>query len=90
MSSFGQVKLSKVWKMLDSCADGYEAVEQQHSWRVMYKGRTYPKLQLGKRSSATREVELGHVKKMIRHLGIDPECASRHLPQLPKPKSRDQ
>jgi hypothetical protein len=54
---------------------------------VMYKGRTFPKLQLGKRSSSTREVELGHVQKMIRHLGVDPECAWRHLPQLPKPKS---
>ena len=88
MSSFGQVKLTKVWKMLDACAEGYKVVEQAHSWRVMYEGRTFPRLQLGKRSSATREVELGHVQKMVRHLGIDPECAWRHLPQLPKPKSR--
>ncbi|MFP3941185.1 MAG: hypothetical protein ACLF0P_12820 [Thermoanaerobaculia bacterium] len=87
MSSFGQVKLKKVWKMLDRCAPGYEAVEQGHLWRVMYKDKTFPALQLGKRSSKTPEVELGNVQKMVKHLGVDPWCAWRHLPQLNKPKS---
>jgi len=87
MSSFGQVKLKKVWQMLERCAPGYRRVEQGHLWRVTYKGKTFPSLQLGKRSSSTPEVELGNVKKMVRHLGIDPECAWRHLPQFPKPKS---
>ncbi len=85
MSSFGQVKLSKVWKMLDACADGYKAKEQPHTWRVTYRGRTFPSLQLGKRASNKPEVELGCVQKMIRHLGIDLDCAWRHLPQLRKP-----
>ena len=90
MSSFGQVKLSKVWRMLDKCADGYVPKEQKHLWCVMYKGKTFPSLQLGKRSSNTPEVELGNVQKMVNHLGIDQECARKYLPQLRKPKSQDQ
>jgi hypothetical protein len=86
MSSFGQVKLSKVWKMLDRCADGYTAVQQRHNWRVMWRGKTYPNLQLGRRKSKTPEVELGHVQKVVNHLGIDQECAWEDLPQLRKPK----
>jgi len=88
MSSFGQVKLSKVWKMLENCADGYIAKEQKHLWRVMYEGKTFPSLQLGKRSSKTPEVELGNVQKMVNHLGIDQDCARLYLPQLRKSKSR--
>lgn len=87
MSSFGQVKLKKVWKMLDRCAPGHEVVEQAHLWKVMYKGKTFPSLQLGKRSSKTPEVELGIVQKMVNHLEIDQQCAWRNLPQLRKPKS---
>lgn len=87
MSSFGQVKLSKVWKMLDRCAAGYTVAEQGHNWRVMYRGQTFPNLQLGKRKSKTPEVELGVVQKMLNHLGIDQECAWGELPQLRKPKS---
>jgi hypothetical protein len=89
MSSFGQVKLSKVWKMLDRCAPGHTVVEQGHLWRVMYRDKTFPALQLGKRSSKTPEVELGIVRKMVNHLGIDQNCAWKNLPQLRKPKSKD-
>lgn len=86
MSSFGQVKLSKGWKMLRKCAEGYEKIEQPHKWRIEYHGRTFPDLPLGNRTSKTPEVELGVVRKMIRHLGIDPECAYEYLPQVGKPK----
>lgn len=88
MSSFGQVKLSKVWKMLDECAPGYTAKEQPHNWRVTYGGKVFHNLQLGKRSSKTPEVELGVVQKMLNHLGIDQDCAWRNLPQLRKPKKK--
>ena len=88
MSSSGQVKLSKVWKMLDACAPGYQKTLQQHNWRIDYQGRRYPNLQLGKRKSNTPEVELGHVEKMVNHLLIDRNCAWKHLPQLNKPKRR--
>lgn len=86
MSSHGQVKLSKVWKMLETCAPSHRRIEQKHNWRIEYRGRTYPNLQLGKRNSKSPEVELGHIEKMIRHLEIDADCAWRCLPQLNKPK----
>lgn len=82
MTSFGLVKLRRVWKMLDHCAEGYQVKEQAHLWRVTYKDRVFPALQLGKRSSTTPEIELGNVKKMVRHLRIDQDCASKYLPQL--------
>jgi len=84
MSSFGTVHLSKIWKMLKKCADGYKAIELAHKWRVEYRGRTFPDLPIGRRGSNTPEVELGVVKKMIRHLQLDPDCVHRHLPQIPK------
>lgn len=87
MSSHGQVRLSKVWKMLDACAPGHRRIEQKHNWRIEFQGRTYPNLQLGKRASSSPEVELGHIEKMIRHLAIDAHCAWKHLPQLNKPKT---
>lgn len=87
MTSFGQVKLSKVWAMLRRCADGYRRIEQSHKWRVEFNGRVFPDLPLGKRKSKTPEVELGVVRKMVRHLGIDSDCAHKYLPQLGKPKS---
>ena len=82
MSSFGQVQLSRVWKMLKKCAEDYAAIEQPHSWRIEYDGKVYPNFPLGKRSKATPEIELGHVRKMVRHLGLDPQCVRKHLPQL--------
>lgn len=84
MTSFGRVKLSKIWRMLERCAEGYRAVEQPHKWRVEYAGRTFPDLPLGKRASKTPEIELGAVKKMCRHLRLDPDCVHKHLPQIPK------
>lgn len=59
MTSFGRVELSKIWRMLERCAEGYRAVEQPHKWRVEYAGRTFPDLPLGKRASKTPEIELG-------------------------------
>lgn len=86
MTSFGQVRLSKVWKMLRKCARGYTRVEQQHKWRIEHEGRTFPDLPLGQHGRDDPEIELGIIRKMIRHLKIDPECAFRYLPQIGKPK----
>lgn len=83
MTSFGRVKLSKVWKMLKKCAVGYERIEQPHKWRVTYGDRTFPDLPIGKRARSDPEVELGVVKKMVRHLRLDIDCVRRHLPQIP-------
>jgi hypothetical protein len=68
--------------MLDHCARGYRRVEGAHKWRVEFAGRTFPDLPIGRRKSRTPEVQLGAVKKMVRHLQVDPRCAERELPQL--------
>jgi hypothetical protein len=72
MSSFGQVKLSEVWDMLNQCAAGWKKKEYTHFWCVMYNGKTYTSLP--KRS----ETQIGHVKKLARHLGIL-DCAKKRL-----------
>jgi hypothetical protein len=84
MSSFGLIQLSKVWKMLERCAEGYRRIEQPHKWRVEYRGRTFPDLPLGKRASKTPVVQRGVVRKMVRHLELDSECVAVYLPELGK------
>jgi hypothetical protein len=59
--------------MLESCAPGYSIRLATHSRVIKYKGRTYrslPKFQT---------LELGHVRKMVRFLGIDKECAAKWI-----------
>lgn len=82
MSSNGQVQLKKVWKMLNKCADGHKAIEQQHLWRIEFQGRTFPSLPIGRRKVKVPEVQLGIVRKMVRHLQLDEKCVRRHLPQI--------
>lgn len=68
--------------MLDRCADGYQRREQGHFWRVEYRNRVFPALPLGKRKSKTPVVEIGVLKKMVRHLELDLDCVFKNLPQL--------
>lgn len=68
------VALAVVWAMLDHCAPGYERVEGDHYWRVMFEGKTYPRLPLGKhgsRKANVTDVEVAHVRRMARVLGIE-------------------
>jgi len=85
VTSRGQVKLKKLIKMLDTCAPGYSMeAKKHHSW-VSYRGRTFRSLPLGqhgKRKPGAVEIEIGHIKQLIRHLAIDPECARKNLAQL--------
>lgn len=81
MTSYGEIKLSKIWKMLGKCAPGYRRFELGHHWKIDFGDRTYTRLPLGKRRSKTPSVQLGHVRKMARHLGIQ-DCAKKELPQL--------
>lgn len=68
--------------MLDVCAPGYRRKQREHNWCVMYAGKTYHRLPLGEHGKrADPEVKLGHVKQMVRQLGIE-DCAKREIPQL--------
>lgn len=81
MTSFGTVKRSKVFKMLDNCAKGHDRVELQHLWRIDFRGRT-ELLQLGKRSENDPEIQIGNVKKLVKALNLDKPCVKKYLPQL--------
>src|SRR6202050_2910510 len=66
--------LSKVEKMLKECAPGYTIRLANHSRVIHFGGkvyRTFPKHD---------PVENGHIRKMVRFLGIGTSCASKHLP----------
>lgn len=68
--------------MLSHCAPGYEKKGQTHSWCVMYNGITFPTLPLGKHGRRENpEIEIFHVKKMIRDLEIM-SCAGMFNPVL--------
>jgi len=62
--------------MLGVCAQGYRIEMKLHFRWVYLNGliyRTLPKHD---------EIEMGHVRKMIRFLGIDPDCAKKNLAAL--------
>lgn len=68
--------------MLDKCAPGYSRQQCLHNWQVSFNGRTYYRLPLGRHGKRDNpEIEIGHVKNMIRHFEIG-DCAKRELPQL--------
>ena len=62
--------------MLKRCADGYTIRTTKHNRRVNYDGQTFPAL------PKHDNIELGHIRAMVRHLGISKECASESIPQL--------
>jgi hypothetical protein len=70
--------LSSVEKMLKECAPGYTIRLANHSRVIHFNGklyRTFPKAD---------PIENGHVRKLVRYLGINPSCASKHLPGVIK------
>ena len=66
-ASFDDVK-----RMLDDCAPGYTIRLANHSRVVTYNGKVYRALPKHK------TIELGHIHKMIRYLGINQTCAKKH------------
>lgn len=82
MGSFGTIALKEVWRMLDYCAHGHTRQEKTHNWCIRFNGKTYPSFPLGEHGARKNpDVEVGHVRKMARSLGIT-ECAKGRLPQL--------
>lgn len=69
--------------MLDACAPGYTKRSSTHKWRVMFNRLTYPSLPLGKHGNRKNpEIRVGEVRHMLNHLGVDMDCAHKHLPGL--------
>lgn len=62
--------------MLDHCADGAKVRPSTHSRVVHYNGKVYRGLPKHK------EIELGHIRKMVRYLEIDRDCAKKYIDNL--------
>jgi hypothetical protein len=62
--------------MLDECAKGSTWRLATHSRVVTYGEKYYRSL------PKFDEIELGHIRKLVRHLGIDKACANKHIPGL--------
>jgi hypothetical protein len=60
---------AEVLRMLDKCATGYDIRRTTHGYKVEWKGKVFPDL------PKYKEIQIGHVRKMVRHLGIDKACA---------------
>jgi hypothetical protein len=75
MPSIAQVKLSEIGAMLEKCSSGSRIVEKKHRhWVLDSKGSIYRGLPRGAHGTKDPKIELGHVRKMARHLGFE-ECA---------------
>jgi len=68
------VLFKDVEAMLKQCAEGSTWRVATHFRIVKYNNRVFPALP--KHDS----IELGHIRKMIRYLGIDRDCAKKILP----------
>ncbi|MEO8602667.1 MAG: hypothetical protein ABI629_08830 [bacterium] len=87
MSSFGTVGLLDIWTMLEACAPKYSKKAREHNWLITWQERSYWSLPRGDHGTRTNpDIQLGHVRNMIRQLQINEECAQQHLPQLRKKK----
>ena len=63
---------SDVLKMLQDCAQGFEIRLATHSRVVTFNRKVYRTL------PKFDEIEVGHIRKMVRHLEIDKKCAQDH------------
>lgn len=74
--------------MLDRCAKGAEVEEKLHHHWVTFNGKTFRSLPKGSHGARVPEVEIGHIDGMLDYLGIDKDCARRHISQFPKKKKK--
>lgn len=74
--------------MLKKCADGFTIEDKEHLRWIRYNGKTamVPKGAHGARED-NYDIKIGQVKSLVSQLKVDPDCASKNLPQLPKPKN---
>ncbi len=83
MASRGQIPFKRVLKMLKDCAPGYTITLKTHKQWARYRGRTFylPKGPHGTKGQRF-DIEIGHVRGLVREFEIDQDCARKHLPQL--------
>lgn len=69
--------------MLDECSPGNTRTQRMHNWLIKTSdGKTYPSLPVGEHGARRNvSVQVGHVKRMVRRLGIF-DCAKTKIPRL--------
>lgn len=74
---------SDVRRMLDACAPGWtEELKQHHRW-IRYAGQTWNAFPKGSGTGGRDyEVHGWQVRRMLRHLKIDLDCARRQVASL--------
>jgi hypothetical protein len=78
VTSFGEVPLKRVWQLLDTCAPGHT-----HNYCVRFRDKSFPTLPLGRHGKReSPPIQIGHIRQIVRQLGIDRDCARRVIPQL--------
>ena len=74
------VKLNDVWAMLNNCAAGHLRKQSREYWIVTYNKKTYRSLPLGPHGHRHNpEIESGHVRSLVRQLGIPSGCVEIYL-----------
>ncbi len=82
MGSFKLARLSAIFAMLEECAPGHTVKPQTHNYCVRYQGLTFPALPKGRHGAKDPEIQMGHVRQMIRQLQLDLDCVTKHFPDL--------
>jgi hypothetical protein len=59
-------------RMLDNCAAGYDIRRTTHGRLITFNNKAFRDL------PKYDDIEIGHIRKMVRHLGIDKDCARKH------------
>jgi hypothetical protein len=68
--------LSDLLALLSNCAPGHTLRNTTHALKVQYNGKSSPAL------PSYNDIELGHIRKMVRTLEINKECANKYIPGL--------
>lgn len=86
MAAPDAITLSDVFRMLESCAPGHDVKLKLHHYWVTFRGRTFTSLPKGPGAGGARSlrtpVHAQVVRKLVRHLEIDAECAGGAIPAL--------
>ncbi len=62
-------------KMLTKCAEGHKIRNAKFNRRIEYKGKIYYSFP----SSKYKDIEIGHLKSLIRLFEIDANCAKDYV-----------
>ena len=68
------VSFDDVLRMLKECAPGFTWRLATHSRVICYNGRVF------RAFPKHSHIELGHIRKMVRYLGIDRTCVAKYIP----------